>query len=679
VRSAAPADSHKLTLSVKVVSGNPVRFLISNHVAINGDDGSEAKPVRFEQDDNGLFVQPVPDCDVGWRFPNGGFRISPVPGTHIEHIGGDELLFADGCSRSQPFLCIITKPSVSIGFKMLGCLIAEDSDKQNKADAAEFWNDITGGLCLEPPAGSPAAGAAARLGKIFPWFVHNALIHYLSPRGLEQYSGGGWGTRDVCQGPLELMLALGRFEPMRDILLRVFKQQNPDGDWPQWFMFFDRERNIRPGDSHGDIVFWPVLALSQYLIAAADKDILDELVPFFHPDGDDKAEKVTVWQHVERAMDVMERRIIPGTSLAAYGNGDWNDSLQPVQPEMREHLCSSWTVTLNYQTLIALSSALRKLGLNKRTEELEKRAHNVSRDFQKILLVDDIITGFAYFKGDSQTDYLLHPRDQQTGLSYSLLPMIHAVINNLLTLQQARQHMRIIKEHLRGPDGARLFDRPLKYHGGLQMLFQRAESTSFFGRENGLMYTHAHLRYAEALAHYGDAEGFFAALCRACPAGIREIVPAAALRQANCYYSSSDPACADRYQAYAQYDRVMKGEVPFEGGWRVYSSGAGISVRLIMQCFLGLRWQASVFEIDPVMPETLDGLRVRMKLAGHAFEVTYHIKEAGCGLAKVNLNGADLAFTKGENPYRMGGAEIAMSAVNEKLIAGTNQLAVYIG
>ena len=27
-------------------------------------------------------------------------------------------------------------------------------------------------------------------------------------------------------------------------------------------------------------------------------------------------------------------------------------------------------------------------------------------------------------------DYLLHPRDRTTGLSYSLLPMIHAIIND---------------------------------------------------------------------------------------------------------------------------------------------------------------------------------------------------------------------------------------------------------
>ena len=143
------------------------------------------------------------------------------------------------------------------------------------------------------------AGAAARFGEILPWFIHNALIHYLAPRGLEQYTGGGWGTRDICQGPVEMLLALGRFEPIRDLLIRVFKTQNPDGDWPQWFMFFDRERNIRPGDSHGDIVFWPVLALAHYLIASEDATLLEEMVPFFHPEGDEKAEQAhsagTMW------------------------------------------------------------------------------------------------------------------------------------------------------------------------------------------------------------------------------------------------------------------------------------------------------------------------------------------------------------------------------------------------
>ena len=80
-------------------------------------------------------------------------------------------------------------------------------------------------------------------------------------------------------------------------------------------MFFDRERHIRPGDSHGDIVCWPVLALAEYLLASEDASLLDEVVPFFHPQGNDHAEQTTLWAHVERALAVMAARVIPGTHL----------------------------------------------------------------------------------------------------------------------------------------------------------------------------------------------------------------------------------------------------------------------------------------------------------------------------------------------------------------------------
>jgi cellobiose phosphorylase len=679
VRSEACTDHHELTLSGEVISGTPVRFLLSNHVAINGDDGSDAVPVRYTQDEQGVFVYPVPDSDVGRRFPKGGFRIEPLSGTVIEQIGGDELLFLDGCSRNHPYLCMITAPALSIGFCMRGCLISEARSEMAGRDRVRFWPAIASGLRLHPPTGSPLAARAARLAEILPWFVQNALIHYLAPRGLEQYTGGGWGTRDISQGPVEMLLALSRFEPVRDLLIRVFKTQNCDGDWPQWFMFFDRERNIRAGDSHGDIVFWPVLALAQYLTASGDEGLLQEMVPFFHPEGDHKAEEASMWSHVERALAVIKGRVIPGTWLAAYGHGDWNDSMQPFDPTMRERLCSAWTVTLHHQTLTALATALRRLGRGDSASEFEAMAAEILGEFQSRLIVDGTVTGFAYFHQDGRIDYLLHPADRETGVSYSLLPMIHAIINGLLTPQQAKKHLGLIQAHLQGPDGARLFDRPMEYRGGPQKYFLRAESASFFGREIGLMYTHAHLRYAEALARYGDAEGFFLALCQANPIGIRTLVPAATLRQVNCYYSSSDAIFSDRYQAFVEYERVKRGEVNFDGGWRVYSSGPGIWTRLMVQCFLGLRWEQSLLVVDPVIPPSLDGLCVEMDWGGCLMEVTYRIKAAGCGPTGVSLNGADIPYTRGANPYRPGAAEVPMAAVRERLIAGTNRLTVHIG
>ena len=672
VVSTAPDHTHELLLTLTVLEGPPCRFLISHHVAMNGDDGSQAIPLRKEVRGRGTFVRAIPDSDVGSRFPDGGFFVSPSGDTVVEMTGGDELLFEDGVSRNQPFLCLITSPSRAASLVIEGHLL----DAKAATLKAGFWDSLTAGVRVEVPGACPLGAAAARTADILPWYIHNALVHYLSPRGLEQYSGGGWGTRDVCQGPVELLLALGRLEPIRDLLCRVFRQQNGDGDWPQWFMFFDRERQIRPGDSHGDIVYWPLVALAEYLTATGDAGLLDERLPFFHGGGDAAAERGTVWQHVERALGLIRRRVIAGTHLAAYGHGDWNDSLQPARAEMRERLCSSWTVTLNYQTCTALAGALRHVGQHERAGEMQAMADVVLEEFQRILIVDGVIAGFAYFHEGGNTDFLLHPGDKITGLSYSVLPMVHAIINDMLTPEQAEAHLALIRKHLLGPDGARLFDRPLAYHGGPQKYFQRAESASFFGREIGIMYTHAHLRYCEALARHGDAEAFFVALGQAIPIGVQEFVPTATLRQANCYFSSSDAAFADRYEAFDSYDRVKRGEVPLEGGWRVYSSGAGIAVRLVWQCFLGIRIESASVVIDPVIPVILDGLIADLPLEGRKLEVTYRVTRTGSGPVSITLNGEALPFTRVENRYRTGGARIVREDFAKRLQDDLNQLVV---
>ena len=674
VRAEARHEPQELTLSLQVLSGGPARFLISHHVALNDDDGSVPGAAVWRREGAHIVLSPAANTELSRRFPTGTFHVAPLPGTQFDQVGGDELLFLDQRSRQQPFLCITTAPATAVGLSMTGHLVPREAQPPLLADPVV-------GLIpqLGMSASSPLAERLGSVADIVPWFTQNALVHYLSPRGLEQYSGGGWGTRDVCQGPVEMLLALNRTDAIRDLLLRVMRQQNPDGDWPQWFMFFERERGIRPGDSHGDIVFWPLVVLAQYLLASGDTAVLDEPVRFFDSRGPEAGEQATVWQHVQRAFSLIDKRLIPGTALAAYGHGDWNDSLQPADPHLREHMCSAWTVTLHFQTLGMLARALRLVGRDDDAKPLEERAQAVLRDFQRLLLVDGVLAGYAIFEADGHLRYLLHPNDKVTGIKYSSLAMIHAIIEDMLTPPQAREHLTLIEKYVSGPDGVRLFDRPMPYHGGPQRIFQRAESATFFGREIGLMYTHAHLRHAQALAHVGDADRFFRALCQATPIGIRSIVPTATLRQANCYYSSSDAVFADRYQASEEYSRIAQGTIALDGGWRVYSSGAGIALSLIVRRFLGLGCEAKVLRIDPVIPPALDGLRVETTLRGRPLEVRYKIGSAGCGVVEVGLNDRPLSFTLEANPHRRGAALVALPAVLEQLKPQQNVLTLRIG
>ena len=690
VRSRAHSEPHAFSLEVEVVDGPAMRCLVCLHVALNGDDGSTPGRVHWQRDGRAVRLAPAPQSELGQRFPQGHWRIEPSDDTAIEQVGGDETLFHDGVARELPYLTLTTAPARAARFTLLGRFVEDGPDVPAGAAAAGTAaadpQRLASTLHAHAPAGSALAVRLARLMALMPWLRQNALVHYLAPRGLEQFSGGGWGTRDVCQGPVELLLAQGHSAPVRELLLRVMKAQRTDGDWPQWFMFFERDAAIRAGDSHGDIVFWPVLALAQYLIASGDAAILDARVPFFPRRASRPGAAHSVWQHVLRALALTRQRTIAGTALAAYGHGDWNDSLQPADPSMREHMCSAWTVTLHYQTLTTLARALRRVGRTPAAARLERQAAAVRGDFLRLLLVDEVLAGYALFgqSGDDGTDtavrYLLHPRDQTTGVRYSLLAMIHAILEGLFDAAQMRHHLRLIDEHLSGPDGARLFDRPLPYHGGLQRHFQRAESASFFGREIGLMYMHAHLRYAQALAHVGDAERFFHALCQANPIGLSEIVPTASLRPSNCYYSSSDAAFADRDQASAEYERVRRGTIALDGGWRVYSSGAGILFGLVVRQLFGLRLEADALLIDPVLPAALDGLRLGATLLTHDLEIVYRVRGAGCGVRSLQLDGRPLSFEVEPHPYRRGAARVSLHEVAAALAsARQRQLVVDVG
>lgn len=83
-------------------------------------------------------------------------------------------------------------------------------------------------------------------------------------------------------------------------------------------------------------------------------------------------------------------------------------------------------------------------------------------------------------------------------------------------------------------------DHPAGYDGGVSHLFKRAEQAANVGREISLQYTHAHIRYIEAMAKAGDPEEVWDSLFVINPIQIRHSVKNARIRQSNMYFSSSD-------------------------------------------------------------------------------------------------------------------------------------------
>jgi CRISPR-associated protein Csx3 len=701
VVSRAPAGSHELSLGIRVVTGPQLRLLICAHVALGGDDGQDPEPPLLEHDDTGVRIRPLAGSLASTRFPAGSFRFSWERGS-VELVARDEALFLDGRSRDLPWVTLRTAPTAEVHLALTADLVpAADLASQDLVGHAllgdvpvdeapsQFWDGIGSSVRLRPPADSILAEEVSRLDTVLPWFAHDALVHYLSPRGLEQSTGGAWGTRDVCQGPVGLLLALGQTAPLRDLIMRVLRAQNARGDWPQAFEFYPREVRGGQQDAHGDVVFWPVLALAEYLAVTGDASLFSERIPFVDDHGATAGEPVL--EHVRRALAMIGASTVPGTPLPAYGHGDWNDSLQPADPLLAARLCSTWTATLQVQALRTLAASLRTVSsrleadeaeeadARKYADQAERVADETAEAIRTLLIRDGVLAGYGLFADDGAIEPLVHPSDQRTGLSYGLLQIIHAISGDLLTPSEAREHLDVIEEHLLGPDGARLFDRPARYHGGPMEVFQRAEASTFFGREIGIMYTHAHLRYAEALARHGDAERLLEALSMANPIGVTERVPNARPRQSTCYYSSSDATFADRYEAAAHYGEVIEAEVPLEGGWRVYSSGPGLFLRLVVECLLGVRRRGDLLEIDPVLAPDLDRLQATVPLDGVPLDLTFRVGRRGVGPVALRLNGIRLETTPLSNPYRPAGVAIDMALVRAGLrTSGGNHLEIQV-
>ena len=481
-----------------------------------------------------------------------------------------------------------------------------------------------------------------RYNHLLYWYTHNALIHYAQPHGLEQYNGAAWGTRDVCQGSLELFMTFGQFDQMKQIILMVFENQyysqtNPmDGDFPQWFMF-DQYYKIRAQDSHADIIVWPLLALGEYLERTNDQAILDEVVPYIEVESMEKKYPEAIKHHVRRLLNNLKRNQMKHTSLPKYGGGDWNDTLQPANSNLTESLVSGWTSALLYQALDVLSLSL-KVDTDL-IEALNQYKEALKKDYLRYIYQDKHPAGFLQF--EDKTEVMFHPNESSNGLKYRLIAYNQAITSRLVPLEDIKHLNKTVETYLKGPDGYRLMEKPVQYQGGQKSFFQRAETATNFGREIGIMYVHAHLRRIEALLQTGEANQAYWALNVVNPIKLNDYLSTAKPRQSNTYFSSSDANFINRYEAQEQYDKVKNNKIEFKGGWRIYSSGPGIYLNQLISNFLGLQIHQDKLTISPAIPKDLNGLEVRFKLEAKDILVSYIHSD----VKYLNLNGVEFKPT----------------------------------
>jgi len=682
VRTAASLDAPAFRLKVDMERGGPVELVITHDIVLGTNEFDPTGDIVIDGAGGaGARLTPAPDGQLARRYPETTFWIvtpDPGPVTSVERDGGH--------------VVVTTRPTTHVSVVLTGSILSsEDADERAEihrhgpdpdadvdAAAEAFWTGLGRGAALGGASGRTAT-EISQLDDLTRWYLHDALIHATVPHGLEQYSGAAWAVRDVSQGPVEFFVATRQHEALREVVIAVYlAQYRQTGNWPQWFMV-DRFRDIQAVDSHADIIHWPLKALCDYVEATNDLAILDAPVAWTNRETRSLMPKAdTLFAHTERQVDRIEQDVVPGTALPMFGGGDWEDTLQPVDPAMARRLVSTWTVELAYQTLARYRVVCERAGRTAMAARLAKLCGRIRADFDRYLVPDGVVAGLAYFGADG-VEYLLHPRDQRTGVSYRLLPMTRGVISGVFDAVQAERHRVLIERHLTFPDGVRLMDQPMPYRGGVSTIFKRAESAAYFGREVGLKYVHAHIRYIEAMCRLGRADEAWAGLMAVCPIGLQEAVPNALPRQSNAYFSSSDADFADRDEASRGFGRLKSGRVGVKGGWRIYSSGPGIYLNQLISNVLGLRLAFDDVVFDPVLPERADGLTFDFELLGRPARFVYRVSGAGGSSRAVRINGRPLPSGRFEdNPYRPGGLLVARRDVLKSVDAEANLVEILI-
>ncbi|MBI2515537.1 MAG: cellobiose phosphorylase [Opitutae bacterium] len=683
VRVWCSAAAQASFLELRVASGPPAEFLVTHQLALGANEFEAAGEIEVH-DDGWISARPAADGFTAKHLPGTCFALAASSPALLAAHGGDELLHADGIARQGPYAVFQTKAVERCGIILTG---ATDGAAGLPAAVARLREEYAGTFSpARPPAapvrlqGSVDVGAS-RLNEVLPWFTHNAAIHFSAPHGLEQYGGAAWGVRDVCQGSVEWLLAAGEFATVRRILTAVFEQQyahNPKdaavaGCWPQWFMFAPF-RFIQQTHSHGDVCFWPVKALCDYVEASNDLAFLGTALGYTDPVQFTAAGPAeTLWAHCDRVVAHCESRFIAGTALVNYGDGDWDDTLQPADPAMRTRMVSAWTVGLAYHTFRQFAEVSRRAGESTRAARLDQLLVRMRRDFASRAMPDGVVAGFLVNEADGRLRPLLHPTDKVTNIRYRLLPMTRSMLAELFTPEEAQRHAALIESELHFNDGVRLMSEPAVYQGGLEKLFKRADTAANVGREVGLQYVHAHIRYAEAMAKLGDADRLWKALQVINPVGLERVVPGAVARQSNVYFSSSDADFADRVEAAARWHELRAGRIPVRGGWRLYSSGPGLYLHKVRSCLLGVRESFGDVVIDPVLPRSLDGLTADTQLLGRPVRLVYSVKSGTSSPAAIRVNGAPLAgLAREANPYRPGGLRIPGALLAARLTGADN-------
>ena len=646
------ADAVKISrLKLRNLGNAPRRLSVTGYVEwVLGQSRAAAAPftvTRIEPQTTAMLATNAWRADFAGRvaFADMGGRQSSWTGDRREFIGRNSGLSAptalaadaplsrrvgaglDPCAALQRRIVIPPHGEVEVLF-LLGDAADEaqartliESYRTADLDAVlgevrSFWEETLTAVQVKTPDRSMDL-------MLNGWLLYQTLACRIWARSGFYQASGAYGFRDQLQDGMALTTV--RPQLTREHLLRVAGRQFPEGDVQHWWLPHTGQ-GVRTRIS--DDRAWMAYGVARYVRVSGDKGLLDEAVPFLNgpelkPDQHDNffqpevsQETTSVYEHCARALDASLAVGAHGAPL--MGTGDWNDGMNRVGEEGRgESVWLGWLLIVALRDFADLADGR---GDAERAAAWRAHASGLAE-----ALDANAWDGDWYRRGWFDDGAPLGSAASEE-CRIDAIAQSWAVLSGAGQPERAVHAMASVERELILPEEnlALLFTPPFD-KTPLEPGYIKGYPPGV--RENGGQYTHASTWSVIAFAKLGEGDKA-AALFHL----LNPVNHARTRTDVHRYKVEPYVIAADVYSSPRHVGR---------GGWTWYTGSAGWMQRAGIEGILGLRIEAGVLYLDPVIPAAWPGFEIKLRQGGRRYDVVVENPDrVQTGVISATLDGA---------------------------------------